>query len=159
MHVMSYYFRSNLQCSCRKLQSDSKISAAHLGSVVIRSFYVKVISIISVSSDLFDLLSSESCRGPIFCTFREAALPLSSRNEVRNENTVFFEASSEICTNSSSQPCCDKTSYWPVRLCSCAGCGHVCQHGGTAPNVCVGARLCVIDGDSLQIYWSQKTLA
>lgn len=27
------------------------------------------------------------------------------------------------------------------------------------PRMCVGARFCVIDGDSLQIYWSQKTLA
>lgn len=54
-------------------------------------------SIVSVSSDSFDLLFSDSSGVPIFCTFREATLPPLSRNEVRNENTLFLEVSSEIC--------------------------------------------------------------
>lgn len=43
MDCMSSYFTPTLQCSCRKLQFDSKISAAQVGPVVIPSFYVKVI--------------------------------------------------------------------------------------------------------------------
>lgn len=138
--------------------SPTQRSLAPLGPVVIPSFYVKVMSIISVSSNLFELLSSDSCGGPIFCTFKEAALPPSSRNEVRNENTVFFEASSEVCTTPSSQPCC----YEPAIDLSISACVlDAAPFAGVVeqPRTCVGARLCVIDGDSLQIYWRQKTLA
>lgn len=99
----------------------------------------------------------DSGGGPIFGTFREAALPPSSRNEVRNENTVFFEVSSEICTASSSWPCCYKPAIDPS---VCARALDAAAFAGVVerPWMCVGARLCMIDGDSLQIYWSQKML-
>lgn len=159
MHFISYYISSNLRCSCRKLQSDSKISAAQLGIVAFpHSFYVKVMRNISVSADLFDLLSSDSGGRPIFCTFREAALPPSSRNEVRNENAVCFEVSSEIRTSPSWQPWCYKPDI-DLSVCACALDAATFASVVEQSRMHVGARLCVIDGGSLQIYWSQKTLA